>query len=1234
MANGKIMGRQQAHLVIVLGMHRGGTSLVTRALGVLGIDLGNNLMPGAADNTKGFWEDLDVVAVNEAVLQALGSRWDSLAPIRHEELMSLGLSDLALRATEILQAKLAPCGLFAMKDPRTARLLPFWHMIGDRLGVRVSHVIVGRHPLSVVHSLSRRQDFDSTKGHLLWLESMVGALHWTQGMARVVVDYDRMIENPQRELARLAAALDLPFPADRPDVPHFCHEFVEAQLRHTRFLPNDLLLDASAPPLVSDLYRSLLALAVDQPHSDLDQVLVRAKDWLHQSHSLLSRMQAADMTGLRQMAALAQSQEQMAETQCQLLKREEHLVQLEADLAERNKMIAQHQVDLSKMAEIQAATSTRMDDLAQRLRQVEEAQISIAAIATSLHGVLSFRQRWGGLLRSALRGRLFMRLAEDRDIAIIARSGLFDAAYYLRRYPDVATAGLDPIVHYVRCGARESRDPHPWFDTRFYWESYPDLRRSGINPLAHYARFGAQEGRLTNGFGQPADTVSKDLSLLLSTRIFGRAEASSADRPSQSMTLPAEAFPWLPQGQGLELSLLLHQYGLTETRTGKAPWDGAAEAAARIAAAYARLPDGPPEISILIPVHNQIRHTLAALEALGRWPSRRSFEILVGDDASTDGTFEILAAIPRVRVVRNEQAEGFVDNCNRTSAQARGRFIVLLNNDTVILPGSLDALIDTFADHSECGLVGCRLLYPDGRLQEAGGIVWADGSAWNHGRLDNATLSAYTYVREVDYCSGAALALPTELWRSLGGFDTRYRPAYYEDTDLAFRVREADLKVLYQPKAAVIHFEGVSNGTSEETGLKRYQRENLPKFLARWKTVLTANGMPDAGRPWNYAERSRKGRVLVLDTTVPTPDRDSGSMDTIHMLRILRRQGWHVTFMPENLLDDGQHMASVRRMGVECLCRPTVTDFQATVIKMAGEFQVIIVSRQPLARQMMGRLRTAAPKARLIFNTVDLHFVREEREAELYGDPAMARRAKDTRQSELASIRSADVTLVVSSFEAKLLAELAPTSSVRVMPLRREIPPGPFPGFAEREGVLFVGGFRHPPNQDAVRWLLNDIWPLVRRAGLQIPLYIAGADAPPFLIDDPANGVHVLGHVPDLAALFGRVRVSVAPLRYGAGVKGKVIDSLCHAVPVVVTGIAGEGAELEAGRNVMLGETAEDLARAIIQLYGDEALWHRLSTEGRSAVGHRFSVEWSDRVLRGLLSELGFTWCMEEAEPC
>ena len=626
---------------------------------------------------------------------------------------------------------------------------------------------------------------------------------------------------------------------------------------------------------------------------------------------------------------------------------------------------------------------------------------------------------------------------------------------------------------------------------------------------------------------------------------------------------------------------------------------------------------GDPEFSIVIPCHNQHLYTFHCLKSILDHLADERVEVIVVDDESSDETSAMLAGISGITVLRNDENMGFIKTCNRGAEAANGEYLVLLNNDTEVTAGWLRAMRDTFTEFPDAGMVGAKLLYADNGLQEAGGIVWQDGSAWNFGRRDDPSKPEYSYCRRVDYCSGACLMLPLADFRALNGFDELYVPAYYEDTDLAFRIRDTGKQVYFQPNARVYHFEGISSGTDLTSGMKQYQVVNRDKFFERWQQTL-ASHRPNGKLPLLEKDRGADQRILVIDARVLMPDQDSGSLRMFNILKILRNMGHKVTFVPSNLLYDPHYTPLLQAAGIECRNRPHETLIEDYLEQHGSEFNTVILSRADYADRYINPVREHCPAARIVFDTVDLHFLREQREAELSGKEEDMNSATLRKVQELNIARKADITLVVSPVEIELFREEAPDVDVRLLSNIHSIYPTAG-SFAERQDILFIGGYEHPPNVDAMTWFLDEIMPRVVEANPAIRLHIVGGHLPEALAARASDNVLIDGFVADITPLFNSIRLSIAPLRYGAGVKGKINSSLSYGVPMVATSMAAEGMGLVHEKDILIADDPEAFAREVVRLYDDEALWQQLSVAGKQNIEDRFSFALAEKQLRAVL---------------
>ncbi|WP_176776374.1 glycosyltransferase [Nitrosomonas oligotropha] len=631
-------------------------------------------------------------------------------------------------------------------------------------------------------------------------------------------------------------------------------------------------------------------------------------------------------------------------------------------------------------------------------------------------------------------------------------------------------------------------------------------------------------------------------------------------------------------------------------------------------------PETPnPDISIVIPVHNKHLYTFTCLKSIHENSGESAYEVIVVDDASTDDTSKMLSNIKGITVIHNIENKGFIYSCNAGVNTAKGRFIVLLNNDTIVTRDWLSALTKTFSDFPDAGLVGVKLVYPDGKLQEAGGIVWQDASAWNYGRTDDPEKPEYSYCRAVDYCSGACLMIKRQDLVDLGLLDDYYTPAYYEDTDLAFRVRKTGKKVYYQPAVTVIHFEGVSSGTDVTQGTKRYQTVNHEKFYRRWRETLQSH-RPNGDMPHLEKERDVSKRVLVLDDLVLMPDNDSGSLRMFNLLQIFKKLGYKVSFIAKTLAYHPVYTRRMQSIGIECFYLPYLESIHSHLIAHGHLYDVVLLSRVNVAEQFIDTAKKYCTNAMILFDTVDLHFLREQRQALINQDKQQLAAAERLKLQELSTARKADKTLLVSPVEIELFKQEAPDVPVALLSNIHQNQETVY-GYQERKDILFIGGFEHRPNVDAMEFFINEIFPILHSLKTGLKLLIIGSNIPPKIAAHASSHIIIKGFVSDIKPIFDRIRLSIAPIRYGAGVKGKINTSMTYGVPVVATTVAAEGMNLTHGKDILVADTPEDFARQIVRAYDDEQLWTSLSNSGKVNIEEHFSFAVAERQLRNILQD-------------
>ncbi len=627
-----------------------------------------------------------------------------------------------------------------------------------------------------------------------------------------------------------------------------------------------------------------------------------------------------------------------------------------------------------------------------------------------------------------------------------------------------------------------------------------------------------------------------------------------------------------------------------------------------------------PLVSIIIPVYNQFQYTYNCLKAILKHTTGIAYEIIIADDVSSDLTVHLDKLVSHITIIRNEENLGFLRNCNYAAKKAKGDYLLFLNNDTQVQENWLPPLLRVMESDEKVGLVGSKLIYANGQLQEAGGIVWKDASAWNYGNQKDPDDPEYAYVKEADYVSGASILLRSDLWKALEGFDEYFAPAYYEDTDLAFRVRARGYSVKYQPESRVVHYEGISNGTDLTDGMKQYQVINRQKFYARWKTVLEEENFPNGENVFAAKDRSRsKKHILVIDHYVPHYDKDAGGRCTFMWLKMFVKSGFQVTFIGDNYFKHEPYTSILNQMGIEVLYGNFYyLNHEQWLKENLHYFDFIYLQRPHISIKYID-LVTQYGRGKIFYFAHDLHFLRLQREYELTGKSALKSQMEEVKKQEFYLFDHADVVHVVGSYEQAYLQKLLPEKTIRDIPiyLYEEMKQDVEKDFSKRQDLIFVGGFGHTPNIDAVLWFAETVFPLILEKNPDIKWHIVGGKAPEEVTGLANEHIILHGFVSDekLAELYNSCRLAVVPLRYGAGVKGKVVEAAYYQIPLVTTTIGAEGISFKENA-FAVEDDPQKMAELIIELYRDYGKLEAMSNNGIDLIKNHYTMQAAEKIFR------------------
>lgn len=603
-----------------------------------------------------------------------------------------------------------------------------------------------------------------------------------------------------------------------------------------------------------------------------------------------------------------------------------------------------------------------------------------------------------------------------------------------------------------------------------------------------------------------------------------------------------------------------------------------------------------PLVTAAVNMGSSLESILMCLNSLKKQNSGLDYEVIVYADKPDPQMIDELKKRVHGLIFLGADMDDPRQSPRNLYDRIKGKYLFFLSSELVVLPGIVQEMVRCISENYGCGLAGAKVISSSGKIFEAGCLIDAKGSIVRPGKGLDSFHPDVSFTREVDFFSQNCVMISGKAWDEIKG-DLSVPQSSHIGFNAAQALREKGYRIIYHPLAQSV-MTGEAYAQEYSSGHGRSLRSSVAASL---------------------------GKILVIDIWTPTPDQDSGSVDIVSYFKIFRSLGYDLTFVPAADLNFVEKYTSdLQRIGVKCLYRPFIRDIPFYLKEHGTEFDMVIIYRVHCAAGNMEMVRKYCPGAKIVFDTVDLHFLREERQAQKDGSRELFEQSRDTKRLELSMINKSDAVILLSPFEKMLLENdySVDPDKLYTVPLVREIP-GRSKGFRERSGILFIGGFQHRPNVDAVIFFLSEIWPMVRQLIPGITFTIIGSKVPEDIKKLCGPDVRLLGYVKDIEPIFSTSRLSVAPLRYGAGLKGKVATSLSYGVPCVATSMAVEGSEMKNRKEIFIEDEPDAFAKAIFELYENEDIWNSISDEGLNYVNRHYSIEAGRKKLKELLMNLG-----------
>ena len=622
-----------------------------------------------------------------------------------------------------------------------------------------------------------------------------------------------------------------------------------------------------------------------------------------------------------------------------------------------------------------------------------------------------------------------------------------------------------------------------------------------------------------------------------------------------------------------------------------------------------------PLVSIIIPVHNNFRYTYNCISSILKARPIVPYEIIIGNDMSKNSAKIIEQYVKNIIIHNNNNKNNYFMTCNEVAQFSRGKYILFLNNDTKVHKEWLISLLKLIESDKKIGMVGSKLIFPNGKIQEAGGIVWNNGEYFRFGNGHFFDLPEYNYVKEVDYISGVSILIRKSIWDKIGGFDKRYIPAFYGDIDFAFELRKNGYKVMYQPKSVVEYDEKVSKRNNLSSGIKKYQIINKKKFVEKWKNDLKYQ--KEKGN--NFLSRDRGyNRIFVIDSIIPNYNKNAGYRCTFMYLNLFKEIGLQVTFLPNDFQKVEPYTTILQQKGIEVLYgdwyQKNIENWLKNNLKY---FNFVYLQKPEIGQKYIDLIRQHFSR-KIFYFAHDMHYIRLSREYNITHDEKKLELSKMLKKIEMDIFSKVDIIHVVGNYEYQILKEKFDKKIIRNIPIYiydKQLT-NIEKDFSKRKDLIFVGGFLHSPNKDAVLWFSQYIYPKIVDRFQDMIWHIVGSNIPDEIIKLESKNIKIEGFLSDedLYSLYQKCRIAIVPLRFGAGVKGKIVEAAYNQIPIVTTSIGGEGLDNSLGAFI-IEDDAEKMAEIIIKLYVDYSKLKQMSDSGKKFIETYFSINRAKEVI-------------------